>query len=63
MPPKKNNGSSEKDPSSMAGQESVPSVDSVKVEAQLEAQPDRNLDGSLEQCRTALREAYINFKD
>jgi hypothetical protein len=25
--------------------------------------PDRELQGSLEQCRTALREAYINFKD
>jgi hypothetical protein len=63
MPPKKNNGSSENDPSSKASSDTIPSVDSVKVEAQLEAQPDRNLDGSLEQCRTALREAYINFKD
>jgi len=64
MPPKKaNNGKSETDSSVTNSKQTLPKVYSEAVEATLKATPDRNLDGSLEQCRTSLREAYINFKD
>jgi hypothetical protein len=63
MPPKKNNGKSETDASVTDSKRSLPSVKSSEVEEKLKGTPDRNLDGSLEQCRTALREAYINFKE
>ena len=39
------------------------SINGDEVERKIEELPEVKLEGSLEFCRTTLRESYINFKD